>query len=238
MRVRHLVSTCIPEHAGFNPRTREGATGCSSRQPIPTHSFNPRTREGATRFPTALFAPRVVSIHAPVRVRRKLKRLSKSAKRFNPRTREGATLPACRIPAWLPVSIHAPVRVRRALIMGTDHVPGFNPRTREGATPDVSGRHLPQRVSIHAPVRVRLQLFGIFILTPLVSIHAPVRVRPISGCRETASRRFNPRTREGATYVPFGQTLHRNVSIHAPVRVRLHDIDVSGFIEMFQSTHP
>ena len=32
--------------------------------------------------------------------------------------------------------------------------------------------------------------------------------------------RFNPRTREGATAIPFIETEHFPVSIHAPVRVR------------------
>ena len=63
----------------FNPRTREGATGGQMILRTPKLGFNPRTREGATRYPRLPRLPRIVSIHAPVRVRRL--RLPVSARR-------------------------------------------------------------------------------------------------------------------------------------------------------------
>ena len=55
--------------AGFNPRTREGAT-VKDKMMLARHlGFNPRTREGATEL--NFFTAQIwsVSIHAPVRVR-------------------------------------------------------------------------------------------------------------------------------------------------------------------------
>ena len=55
--------------SGFNPRTRESATGPSGKCGGSTPCFNPRTRESATPatpMPGTIF---LVSIHALVRVR-------------------------------------------------------------------------------------------------------------------------------------------------------------------------
>ena len=57
-------------------------------------------------------SPVVVSIHAPVRVRRKKAARKLFSKGFNPRTREGATLGGTQQVSIINVSIHAPVRVR------------------------------------------------------------------------------------------------------------------------------
>ena len=92
VRVRPGASTALTLTKRFNPRTREGATSYVALAWMTSSSFNPRTREGATiipreNLPEALsFNPRtregatepyetedgflVVSIHAPVRVRR------------------------------------------------------------------------------------------------------------------------------------------------------------------------
>ena len=56
--------------------------------------FNPRTREGATQFMENAANSLMVSIHAPVRVRRLQKHQDNTRSfGFNPRTREGATVP-------------------------------------------------------------------------------------------------------------------------------------------------
>ena len=57
------------EVAGFNPRTREGATSVKSITIARAEGFNPRTREGATGDTLEFLMADVVSIHAPVRVR-------------------------------------------------------------------------------------------------------------------------------------------------------------------------
>ncbi|EQM95227.1 hypothetical protein OFAG_02223 [Oxalobacter formigenes HOxBLS] len=49
---------------------------------------------------------------------------------------------------------------------------------------------------------------------------------------------FNPRTREGATQELDRMTTRREVSIHAPVRVRRDGWSVEQESTMFQSTHP
>ena len=54
---------------GFNSRTREGATSEPYKE-AKEMSFNSRTREGATPVSASSDEPQTVSIHAPVRVRR------------------------------------------------------------------------------------------------------------------------------------------------------------------------
>ena len=53
----------------FNPRTREGATKRIVEM-AENFGFNPRTREGATHLICAIKQLKMVSIHAPVKVRR------------------------------------------------------------------------------------------------------------------------------------------------------------------------
>ena len=49
---------------------------------------------------------------------------------------------------------------------------------------------------------------------------------------------FNPRTREGATRHKATFFSVARVSIHAPVRVRPLDKDITWYLNVFQSTHP
>ena len=97
--------------------------------------FNPRTRLGAT---PAFFRCRslgVVSIHAPVWVRRQATiRHGPRWPSFNPRTRLGATHTRHAYLAVRLVSIHAPVWVRRNRFTKHSAKSSFNPRTRLGAT--------------------------------------------------------------------------------------------------------
>ena len=97
----------------------------------------------------------MVSIHAPVRVRRACTALRGRPARFNSRTREGATPKDACGRLGVHVSIHAPVRVRH---------------------PAIQAQMLGQ-VSIHAPVRVRRGADRDQAQGWRVSIHAPVRVR-------------------------------------------------------------
>ena len=119
----------------------------------------------------------IVSIHAPVRVRRTYRRAFLAEGSFNPRTREGATRYCRGVINDCMVSIHAPVRVRPSKGIRLYSRPGFNPRTREGATSSRLNDFYLGGVSIHAPVRVRLSPLGQEHGSPEVSIHAPVRVR-------------------------------------------------------------
>ena len=67
-----------------------------------------------------------------------------------------------------------------------------------------------------------------FANLPAVSIHAPV----------FPNRSFNPRTHEGATGTYQGPDLVGDVSIHAPMRVRLSCLRRISRCAEFQSTHP
>jgi len=107
------LSTQTHPLACFNPRTREGCDAQPAGKYATQGSFNPRTREGCDKNEDREpYAPRPVSIHAPVKGAtlsglRSLKRRSC----FNPRTREGCDK-----------TIIPPLLVP----------PSFNPRTREG----------------------------------------------------------------------------------------------------------
>ncbi len=70
MRVRPDEQHGNHELVSFNPRTREGATHQLIWHVPQRNSFNPRTREGATYADKYEDGSYMVSIHAPVRVRR------------------------------------------------------------------------------------------------------------------------------------------------------------------------
>ena len=76
--------------------------------------FNPRTRESATGFLALLTIHHDVSIHALVRVRPAGESEPCHIFGFNPRTRESATVDEHLHLALFDVSIHALVRVRHS----------------------------------------------------------------------------------------------------------------------------
>ena len=60
----------------------------------------------------------------------------------------------------------------------------------------------------------------------------------VSRCRGSGMQGFNPRTREGATVSVVPDVNINAVSIHAPVRVRQGASRPSKALIPFQSTHP
>ena len=106
----------------------------------------------------------------------------------------------------LPVSIHAPVRVRRSNWPFLMEVLCFNSRTREGAT---KYRRLKNQ-------------------SELFQFTHPWGCDKVRGNFKTSTVCFNSRTREGATFLNSNRILNNNVSIHAPVRVRLYVISGRG----------
>ena len=98
------------------------------------------------------------------------------------------------------------------------------------------------QVSIHAPVKVRLSETTYSPSISIVSIHAPVKVRQQANNKQITTNKFqsthpwrcdsnwlpfyrsfvcfNPRTREGATFMFKINNDKDTVSIHAPVKVR------------------
>ena len=156
-----------------------------------------------------------VSIHAPVKERRKGNFAALEYKSFNPRPCEGATLLGLLKSCWDVVSIHAPVKER--LGQKTGHLQAVN-------------------VSIHAPVKERqnnrlipvlkfcfnprpcegaTSFFANLKISVWVSIHAPVKERPIQD-----------------------QDINGflGVSIHAPVKERLWEVLTLSILRLFQST--
>ena len=158
------------------------------------------------------------------------------------------------------VSIHAPVWVRLPIPpspppgkrfqfthpCGCDEGPCrrrrrgkcFNSRTRVGATITPTGEVETIMVSIHAPVWVRQ------IPRKLRNPHYRFQFTHPCGCdpqdQEGQSRQsgFNSRTRVGATFNSLKNLLKNEVSIHAPVWVRLSLTEQNGRILRFQFTHP
>ena len=203
----------------------------------------------------------LVSIHAPVWVRRQIMMSSssadmfqsthpfgcdypdsgqnKAAHSFNPRTRLGATLDFS----------HNKYPLLR-----------FNPRTRLGATGGGGEYVTTQEFQSTHPFGCDFTpiLRGLFFLrfNPRTRLGATIQVVPLPANGSS----FNPRTRLGATSIrnvvglvdrvsihapvwvrlnPLTMTVtFRVVSIHAPVWVRLYRSDRTISLAPFQSTHP
>jgi len=217
-RVRHATVVVGRRVAAFQSTHPRGCDVIRVEITAEMERFNPRTREGATCFHMWQYIRKIVSIHAPARLRRGRTDLETGAVTFqsthprgcdddqvlrhdvltgfNPRTREGAT---------------SRIRARHMLSAR------FNPRTREGATQTPPCPLPVPEVSIHAPARVRPAIRQRQLRDDRVSIHAPARVRPGRMRRQS------------------GQSA---VSIHAPARVRRTVTAVQESAWSFQSTHP
>ena len=121
------------------------------------------------------------------------------------------------------VSTHAPVKgATRHPYHAWLRICGFNPRTREGCDHTRKGNSQKRYpVSTHAPVKGATHTRkGNSQKRYPVSTHAPVKGATQVFCwRQSDSRSFNPRTREGCdeTYQKAYASL-RCVSTHAPVK--------------------
>ena len=152
-----LFGRVTADTRSFNPRTRLGATHRHVIIIRRLFGFNPRTRLGATCVPSSLVFAVLVSIHAPVWVRRAFLFVGLPFFSFNPCTRLGATLNCVDVEDgttvfqsthpfgcdFLPLSTALlPLRFQSTHPFGCDllenvnhNVPmSFNPRTRLGAT--------------------------------------------------------------------------------------------------------
>ena len=146
---------------------------------------------------------------------------------FNSRTRVGATCHG-RATDFSPiVSIHAPVWVRPVWTVSC-----------VGATYMRFRFLTPNKVSIHAPVWVRLGRRSYSASGILFQFTHPCGCDIPSPLKRYATLRFNSRTRVGATFCQaYGLPLYE-VSIHAPVWVRLQRYAKPGSKCQFQFTHP
>ena len=139
----------------FNPRPHAGATTNSAVLFHALHDFNPRPHAGAT-FPqlhnslNSVFQstppcggdkqrrgsspPPIISIHAPMRGRPLLFRMSRGRYDFNPRPHAGATGQFPQGHSLITISIHAPMRGRRHIRITCLPYADFNPRPHAGAT--------------------------------------------------------------------------------------------------------
>ena len=181
----------------FQSTHPQGCDVAGSRQHRSVPGFNPRTRKGATPTRAAAANARLVSIHAPARVR-----LSAPGRadfvgpvsiHAPARVRQG---PRRAGQDRTGVSIHAPARVRRLPPIACQVATSFNPRTRKGATEPLPAP-APAFQSTHPQ---GCDGCGQWIT---LSVHS-----------------FNPRTRKGATRPAHRRRRCHAVSIHAPARVR------------------
>ncbi len=183
--------------------------------------FNSRTRVGATPADELATSIYTVSIHAPVWVRPYMTELSFWFRRFQFTHPCGCDCGLVTVESVDKVSIHAPVWVRPSGM-------------RLG--------YVKRWVSIHAPVWVRLKSgFGTYFFlrfqfthpcgcdmnkvyrmkrTQMFQFTHPCGCDFFRGRFQRIFRRFNSRTRVGATGVGNSLAAHVDVSIHAPVWVR------------------
>ncbi len=110
-RLGEFVAYTIGD-GGFNPRAREGATAQYMQNPI-KRDVSIHAPVKARRRIIRIFIEYKVSIHAPVKARRHNKIRREMGWGFNPRAREGATT---------------------AITTKINNLSCFNPRAREGAT--------------------------------------------------------------------------------------------------------
>ena len=150
----------------------------------------------------------------------------------------GATATVCQAGEQVPVSIHAPVWVRRQKDDIVLYRIGFNSRTRVGATPVPVILLISGLVSIHAPVWVRRICFRGCPLVLGFQFTHPCGCDFIPYGPGKSTGGFNSRTRVGATGGDCPGDVGADVSIHAPVWVRLSPCYGISPIYGFQFTHP
>ena len=139
------------------------------------------------------------------------------------------------------VSIHAPVKGATRFEQQVEELARVSIHAPvKGATPLHRLRDGQGDVSIHAPVKGATRSRRVGGLRNVVSIHAPVKGATRSGFSPLgASKRFNPRTREGCD--ARGGTHHEQYCGFNP-RTRegcdSHILRAVCRLEQFQSTHP
>ena len=115
---------------------------------------------------------------------------------------------------------------------------GFNSRTRVGATILISTFSLGYMVSIHAPVWVRLGYRYRYYDFMKFQFTHPCGCDSFAGFSSFYSKSFNSRTRVGATLEFITPCPPVPVSIHAPVWVRHQYCPLLTNGVLFQFTHP
>jgi len=188
--------------SSFNPRPREGATGCRHRAQHGAQVSIHAPAKGRPVRPSPGHVGELVSIHAPAKGRpvcpRSLPRTEYGFQSTPPRRGDGppktTDLPTC----------------------------GFNPRPREGATTVSPPRFARSAVSIHAPAKGRPAQAASADRTIVVSIHAPAKGRPDGlayHCFDRVEFQSTPPRR--GDHRRFGERVRGPaVSIHAPAKGR------------------
>ena len=205
--------------------------------------FNPRTLAGATRGKYLGTSFTAISIHAPLRVRRRTISAINVSINFNPRTLAGATDDNKAVIDAMLISIHAPLRVRQVLpktalpvlAFQSTHPCGcdpwqvfrhivhryFNPRTLAGATIYLPAKQVfrydfnPRTLAGATKLRCNMDESTVF-----QSTHPCGCDRLLYHPMRPEFIYFNPRTLAGATGRRGGNALTQAISIHAPLRVR------------------
>ena len=181
-----------------------------------------------------------ISIHAPLRERRGCNGKHYMARLyFNPRSLTGATQQSFDLALLGVISIHAPLRERHSWLQSFSLSDAhFNPRSLTGATATVVGTtnvrtYFNPRSLTGAtlPSRKQTKKFKFQSTLPYGSDHKVLMI-------VVDNIDFNPRSLTGATYFCKRTFAPCYISIHAPLRERLHFACVSVVDALFQSTLP
>ena len=225
-------------------------------------NFNPRSLTGATITAALTRQANVISIHAPLRERLRLRLPYSPQQNFNPRSLTGATTRdsvIAKVPAHFnPRSLTGATSSNAFTKVIICH---FNPRSLTGATTVAFSHGIIYTISIHAPLRERPKAALYLSQKTHISIHAPLRERLLLLflCRnrflfqstlpygsDPLPRPLVPTAKAISIHAPLRERLEKAppiepemlISIHAPLRER-PSIRVSySKVSLFQSTLP
>ena len=183
-----------------------------------------------------------ISIHAPLRERRRAVGEQIGGHDFNPRSLAGATEIDARGGTRYTISIHVPSRERPCANSSAGRGHKFQSTLPHGSDAAWVARLLLMAVfqstlprgsdyrtikadhdriiSIHAPSRERLFITVCTVDSIIISIHAPSRERPNSDFNLPASNIFQSTLPRGSDYRTIKADHDRIISIHAPSRER------------------
>ena len=216
----------------FNPRPHAGATPrLWTLFSFP--NFNPRPHAGATGSSPKKASISLISIHAPMRGRRRQQAVLRFSSEFQSTPPCGGDwLDLCR-EKQTEISIHAPMRGRQTILTLLVNLRNFNPRPHAGATGHFLRWGAEFQISIHAPMRGRH-----------VSRDDKTGISPFQStppCGGDCSNVHNPRSSAISIHAPMRGRLFIHstttkpfpISIHAPMRGRRVFIGFQFFFDNF-----
>ena len=214
---RRSATTDKRGQCSFDPRSRVGSDRADCRSRHACGRFDPRSRVGSDRAGRRLYAPPLVSIHAPAWGATPQSDCPRGWRCFDPRSRVGSDRVLTERSKLLGVSIHAPAW---------------------GATAGDEGAVARLVVSIHAPA------WGATVAFPQSQANIQFRSTLPRGERQRCVRHpavpgcFDPRSRVGSDVRRADVQCHVVVSIHAPAWGATCVLHHFEYLKPFRSTLP